>query len=302
MHEVRVTVPEGKGQDIARIALDVGIKQASVYQVYVHGPNRQMEVVSAETSTPRAKQFIDALLSTTWIDLAECSISARELRAILSSDSRSEITYPRVEPAVDVIADLWQLSHPTSSYIGRAVAAAILLAYGMAEDSAISIVVAALFMPFLSQVLAVSFGLWSRDMGLAKKGLVAIVISTVACVAAGALVGLLHGGALLFSGFKGPLLSFAISSVIGIASGLAIADDAGRRYLIGVAAAVQFAIFPVWFGFGLVQGTLDSHVVSERLGAFAINLFTIAGTAALVYALTGMSARDAEQLRKKTEG
>src|SRR3977135_887022 len=133
MHEVRVTVPQGKSQDVARLALDVGIKQASIYRVYVHGPNREMEVVSAETSTPRAKLFIDALLSTSWLNLTECSISARELRAVLSSDPQSEITYPRVEPAVDVLADLWQLSHLTSSYVGRAVAAAILLAYGMAE-------------------------------------------------------------------------------------------------------------------------------------------------------------------------
>jgi len=295
MHEVRVTVPQGKSQDVARLALDTGIKQASIYRVYVHGPNREMEVVSAETSTPRAKLFIDALLSTSWLDLAECSISARELRAVLSSDSQSEITYPRV----DVLADLWQLSHLTSSYVGRAVAAAILLAYGMAEDSAISIVVAALFMPFLSQVLAVSFGLWSRDVGLAKKGLIAIAVSTAACVAAGALVGLLYGGALRFSGFKGPLVSFAISSVIGIVAGLAIADDAGRRYLIGVAAAVQFAVFPVSFGYSLVHGLPDANIVFERLGAFAVNLVTIAGTAILVYAMTGMSASDSEQFRRK---
>jgi len=299
MHEVRVTVPQGKSQDVARLALDAGIKQASIYRVYVHGPNREMEVVSAETSTPRAKLFIDALLSASWLDLAECSISARELRAVLSSDSQSEITYPRVEPAVDVLADLWQLSHLTSSYVGRAVAAAILLAYGMAEDSAISIVVAALFMPFLSQVLAVSFGLWSRDVGLAKKGLIAIAVSTAACVAAGALVGLLYGGALRFSGFKGPLVSFAISSVIGIVAGLAIADDAGRRYLIGVAAAVQFAVFPVSFGYSLVHGLPDANIVFERLGAFAVNLVTIAGTAILVYAMTGMSARHSEQFRGK---
>jgi len=58
-------------------------------------------------------------------------------------------------------------------------------------------------------------------------------------------------------------------------------------YLIGVAAAVEFAVFPVWFGFSLVQGSLDPHIVAERLGAFAVNLVTIAGMAALVYAITG---------------
>ncbi len=136
-------------------------------------------------------------------------------------------------------------------------------------------------------------------MGLANKGLLAISISTVACVAAGALIGLVHPGPLLFSGFKSPLVSFAMSGIIGVASGLAIADDAGRRYLIGVAAAVQFAVFPVWFGFSLVQGFPESHIVAERLGAFAVNFVTIAGTAALTYAATGMSKQIVEQLQKK---
>jgi Domain of unknown function (DUF389) len=300
MHEVRVTVPDGRSKDVARIALEVGIRQASVYRVYVHGPNREMEVVSAETSTPRAKLFIDALLATTWLDTKECSISARELRAILSSDPISETTRPRPEPSVDVLSDLWQLSHLTLSYVGRAVAAAILLAYGMADDSAISVVVAALFMPFLSQILAVSFGLLSRDLGLVKKGLTTIGFSIVACIAAGSLLALLHDGPLLFTGFKGPLVSLAISSVIGVAAGLAIADDAGRRYLIGVAAAVQFAVIPVWFGFSLVHGLPDSHIIMERVGTFFINLFTIAGAAGVVYGLTGMNARNVEQLLKKT--
>src|SRR6185437_13728903 len=39
-----------------------------------------------------------------------------------------------------------------------------------------------------------------------------------------------------------------ISCFIGIAAGLSSADDAGRRYLIRVTAAVQFAVFPAWFG------------------------------------------------------
>jgi hypothetical protein len=36
--------------------------------------------------------------------------------------------------------------------------------------------------------------------------------------------------------------------LVGVAAGLSNADDTGRRYLIGVAAAVQLAIFPVWLG------------------------------------------------------
>ena len=55
------------------------------------------------------------------------------------------------------------MSHVTTSYVGRAAAGGILLATGIIDDNPVAIVVAALFLPFLSQVLAVSFGLWSRD-------------------------------------------------------------------------------------------------------------------------------------------
>src|SRR5205085_2911714 len=104
---------------------------------------------------------------------------------------------------------------------------------GMVENSAIAIVVAALFLPFLSQVLALSFGAYAGDRGLARQGALALVISTAACVASGVLISLLHGGSVQFSDFRAPLASLGISSVIGIAAGLASADDAGRRYLIG---------------------------------------------------------------------
>src|SRR5437868_5438572 len=79
-----------------------------------------------------------------------------------------EITRPMIEPALDVLEDLWQLSHITPSYVARATGAALLLAYGMFQNNAIAIVVAALFLPFLSQVLAVSFGLWAGDRQLAR--------------------------------------------------------------------------------------------------------------------------------------
>jgi hypothetical protein len=72
--------------------------------------------------------------------------------------------------------------------------------------------------------------------------------------------------------------------VIGITAGLSCTDDAGRRYLIGVAGAVQFAVFPVWLGLALVSGLPEKQVVAERLLSFGINLVTLSATAALAYA------------------
>ena len=299
MHEIRVTVRSGQSSLVARAAAAAGIHQVAVYQVFLHGIEENREVVSAESSTPCAKAFVDALLSSDWFDPKDCSITARELRAILNHQPLSELTYPMVEPALDVLQDLWQLSHITPSYIGRACSAALLLAYGMFENSAISIVVAALFLPFSSQVLAVSFGLWAGDRSLAKKGILAIAVSTVVSVLAGATVAIVHGGTLGFTDFKPPLVSFLISCAIGVAAGLASADDAGRRYLIGVAAAVQYAVFPVWFGIALVRGFPSFSSAAERIGTFAINLVTIAATAAAAYAWTGMRRGELRHFRSK---
>jgi uncharacterized membrane protein len=188
------------------------------------------------------------------------------------------------EPFTDVIQDLWQLGHVTASYVARALAGALLLATGIIEDNPVAIVVAALFLPFLAQVLAVSFGMWNRDRRLIVQGLRALLVSTGLAVAAGALVAWIEGGPILFAGFKSPLSSFAISAVIGITAGLSNADDTGRRYLIGVAAAVQLAIFPVWVGAAFVIGMPSHDVLYPRLLSFAINLASIAACAVAAYA------------------
>jgi hypothetical protein len=249
-------------------------------------------------STPTAKSFVDAVMAHERFDPEQWSISSRELRAIVGRASAREITRPMVEPAIDVFEDLWQLSHVTPGYISRAFVAAVLLAYGMVDDNAIAIVVAALFLPFLSVVLAISFGLWSADLGLARQGASAILVSTVCSVAAGALVAALHGPALQFHSFQSPLVGLAISSIVGVAAGLSTADDAGRRYLIGVAAAVQYAVFPVWFGTALVLGFPERSITVQRLLTLVINVVTIAGVGAAAYSMLGMRRSEVHRFVK----
>ncbi len=248
------------------------------------GPNLGQKVVSVETSTPKARLFVEAVLASPVLSAAEYSVTSRELRAIVDRTDLAEVTKPMSEPFPDVIQDLWQLSHVSPSYVGRAAAGGILLATGIIGDSAISIVVAALFLPFLAEVLAVSFGLWSGDRGLIRRGAGALVLSAALAFLGGALVAWCAGGPIRFADFKSPLPSFAISAVIGITAGLSNADDTGRRYLIGVAAAVQLAVFPTWLGAATVIGLPARAILDERLLSFAINLATIAGTAVVAYA------------------
>lgn len=296
MHESKATVPVERSADVARLALDVGIAEATIYEVFVHGPDKQKHVVSVEVSTPHAKAFLDALLDSSLFDPGECTITSRELRAIVSSVPTADLTRPMIEPAADVIQDLWQLSHVTAGYIGRAAGGALLLADGMIRNSPISIVAAALFLPFLSQVLAAGFGGWSGDRDLLKTGVLALLTSSALAVAAGAVVALVSGGPILFNDFRSPLASFAISAVIGIAAGLAIADDAGRRYLIGVAAAVQFGVFPVWFGAAAVIGFPARHIVLQRLLTFCITIVTISGAAVCAYTYLGLRRKELRRL------
>jgi hypothetical protein len=283
MHEIRATLPAEHVDTAARLAHEAGITSVAVSDVYLHGPEEGRKIVSVETSTPRARAFVDALLCSDSLRGVDYSLTSRELRAIVNGDDVLDLTRPLSEPFPDVIQDLWQLSHLTVSYIARAAAGAILLATGILDDNPVAIVVAALFLPFLSEVLAIGFGLWSRDRRLILRGLRAVAVSSALAFAAGLLVAAIQGGPIHFSAFKSPLASFAISAVIGITAGLSNADDTGRRYLIGVAAAVQLAIFPVWLGAATILGWPDG-VVWTRLESFLINLVTISLAAVAAYA------------------
>jgi hypothetical protein len=295
MQEVRVTVPVERSAATARIAIDAGIPDVSVYDIFVHGPEQPKRVVSVECSTPQAKAFIDALLRSPVFDITECSLSSRELRALINKAPLNEITRPMVEPAPDVIEDLWQMSHVTPSYVARAAGGAILLADGVIHNSPFSIVIAALFLPFLSQVLAVGLGAWCGDRGLVRKGAAALLTSTALAYGAGVIVAVLAGGPIAFQDFKSPLASFAISAVIGIAAGLSTVDDTGRRYLIGVAGAVQLAIFPVWLGAAAVLGLPARSIVMSRMASFLVNVVTILGAAVIAYALLGLRKGETRQ-------
>jgi len=284
MHEIRATLLPEHVERATRLAREAGINRVAVSDVYVHGPDARRQVISVETSTPKARVFVQAFLGCADFNRTEYSLTSRELRAIVNGEDLSDLTRPMSEPFPDVIQDLWQLSHLTTSYVARAAAGAILLATGILDNNPVSIVVAALFLPFLAEVLAVSFGLWSRDRRLILHGLRAVAVSTVLAVAAGALVAAIQGGPIHFTAFKSPFASFAVSAVIGITAGLSNADDTGRRYLIGVAAAVQLAIFPVWLGAATVVGLPAEDVLWSRLGSFLINLGTISMAAVAAYA------------------
>ncbi|HEV2763380.1 MAG TPA: hypothetical protein VGV38_10430, partial [Pyrinomonadaceae bacterium] len=86
------------------------------------------------------------------------------------------------------------------------------------------------------------------------------------------------------------LVGVLISVGVGIAAGLATADDVGRREMIGLAATAQIAILPVWFGIVAVFGVpaLGGTPPPQRALSFAVNVSIIVVCALVTYALLGM--------------
>jgi hypothetical protein len=187
----------------------------------------------------------------------------------------------------------------TPSFVARSVAAAGLLGYGMLRADPVSIVVAALF-PFMPQVLGLAFGAWAADWKLAVQAGAALLVSMVMSVLAGITLGAVLRGPMQFDGFKSPALSATMSLVIGAAAGCSIADDAGRRYLIGVAAAAQSGVFAVWIGLATVLGFPHWGTTVARLLTLPLNICAIGVAACMSYALIGLrrgSARTAARRR-----
>ena len=65
------------------------------------------------------------------------------------------------------------------------------------------------------------------------------------------------------------------------------ADDTGRRYLIGVAAAAQSGVFAVWIGFALVLGFPDRKTTVAHLFTLPLNC-AIGVAACASHALMGL--------------
>ena len=67
MRLVKVTAPNNTGADIAKIAFSVGIKEVSIQKAEAHNSSGEIEskdAIDVQTSTPKAKRFIDSLLQS----------------------------------------------------------------------------------------------------------------------------------------------------------------------------------------------------------------------------------------------
>jgi hypothetical protein len=291
MRLVRISAPRGKGSDVAQIAFETGINQAAITQAESRdskGDVKPKEMVDIETSTPTASVFLEKLLASDFYNAKDYTINVRQPRAIISKQSVRELTVPFVEPATDILEDLWQFNHITSSFLVRNFIAACFVAYGMIQQNTLLIIAGLLFLPLLPILLSVSFGAWTRQWKLVGQAALAFLVTIVLLFIGGALIASVSSPPLRYNEFNSLPVGFLISLAVGIGAGFATADDIGRRELLGLAATAQIVLIPVWFGISFVFGfsmTQNGSQIYERALAFAINASTIIAVALVTYIL-----------------
>jgi hypothetical protein len=289
MRAVKVRITEEHVAAVLDLAFEHDIRGATVNRVEYNSPGQPAEknvIVDIETSTPKAKRFIDALLESDFFDIRRSSMSTRQPRAVVSSESYDELTQPLVEPATDICQELWQFSHVTVGFVGRILIGGGLLAYGIINQQLLLMIAGMLFIPLLPVLLAIGFGSWTRQWALVRLALAAIAIALILLGAAGIAVAAVSQGPVRYDDFNSLTVSLVISLAVGIAAALANLDDAGRREMIGLAATAQIAVIPVWLGVSTVLGfpaAATQHDIWERVLVLFLNIIIVTGTSLITY-------------------
>lgn len=305
MRLIKVNTPRGKGADVAQIAFAAGIENVAVHQIesfHSDGRVETKDAVDIETSTPKAKHFVDALLATDFYNQEDFSINTRQPRSIISSTNMRELTKPLVEPSIDILEELWQFSHITFGFVGRIFIAACLLAYGLIQQQTLLIIAGLLFLPLLPILMAFGFSAWTKKWKLTAQSFSAFLTAVVLLILGGVLIASISSPPLKYNEFNSLAVSFLISLAVGAAAGLASIDDVGRRELIGLAATAQTAIIPVWFGICLIFGfpkTTGESEMTTRLITFFVNILTIVIASLAVFVLTRVANRWLGRVKEK---
>ncbi len=304
MRLVSVKGPEGIGADVAKLAFAVGVDRVTRRRLTVqHSDNREtvQDAIDVDTSTPKAKAFIESVTHAAFFDPKKFSIVVRQPRSVVGGAELSALTKPLAEPEIDLFEELWQFSHVTFGFVGRILIGGILLAYGIVEFKILFLIAGLLFIPLLPLMLAMGFGVWTRQFRLAVQGLFALVVALGLLAAGGVIVALLTHPPMQYTESNSIAAGFLISLAVGVAAALATVDDVGRREMIGLAASSQVAIIPVWFGVCLVFGfpAVEKLPAGKRGISLVLNIVAIALASLVTYAAMRMKGSSLAALTRR---
>jgi hypothetical protein len=306
MRQITITAPQGSASQIAQVAFAVGISELSVSErrlLNASGLETIKELIEMDVGTPLAKAFMDEFTKAPFFDVEKFSIAVRQPRALISREKLSALTRPLVEPSVDLFEELWQFSQVTFGFVGRILIGALLLAYGLVEYKLLFMIAGLLFIPLLPLMLSIGFGVWTRQWRLAVQGLYSLIVAIGLLIVGGLFIALLTTQPIKYSEFSSLPTGFLFSFAVGIAAGLATADDVGRREMIGLAATAQIAIIPAWVGLGLVLGfpATDPTPLPHLSLALLLNVVAIVIASLGTYAAIGVKGTSLNCFNLKPE-
>jgi hypothetical protein len=281
MKEIRIRVPRSHTAQVLRMARELGLHEPCVYEAHLPESQVDVDVLSAEVSTPDAKRLVDRLLDSKVLESPHATLTTRELRSIVGQEPVRELTAPLVRPMSDVLFELWQHSHVTAGFLGRLFVGAVLVGVGMCANNLLLLAAGLLFVPLMHIVLAIAFSLDRRNGKLLWQALKALTCAMLVLASGGAVVALTVGEPMPFVSVGGPWVSAALALAIGVAAALAASDDAGRRELIGLATASQLALVPVWTGSELAR--VHFSELGARAATFVVALLTLVASSALTF-------------------
>ena len=303
MRQVTVTTPEGKGDEVAQIAFQVGISDvaiSSARQLKANQSQTNTDKVEVETATHLAKAFVERVTTAPFFSGDHYSVTVRQPRSIISNQDVKTLTRPLVEPTSDLFQELWQFCQVTFGFVGRIYIGAVLLAFGLVDYRLLFMIAGLLFIPLLPVMLAIGFSLWTKQWRLLFQALMALLIAVILLAAGGVTVALCSSPPLRFIESNSLLTGFMISLAVGVAAGLATSDDVGRREMIGLAATAQVAIVPVWFGISAVFGipAADPTPPKQRAIGWLLNVTGIILASLATYAVLRMKSASLRVFQK----
>jgi hypothetical protein len=294
MRSVQVKAPPEHKDEIAGLAFESGIESMTIMDVVAvsrSGGRAAKIAITFETSTPKAKSFVEKLLLAGYFDRKKIAFDVRERRSIINTEPLHDITYPWAIPGTDVLQDLYQFSHVTLDLVGRVFLAGCLLAYGLLNQNLLLMIAGMMFIPLLPVLSAIGFGSWLSHWRLAARAVIVLVLTCGLLFGGGVLIGVIGSPPVLYTDFPAILTGVLISSAVGVASALANTDDVGRRELIGLAATSQIAIVPAWLGLCVALGlpaTAVSGTVEKRLLSLLLNVICVIAASLITYIASGV--------------
>ena len=304
MRLVTVRCPKGKGSQVAEIAMSADITEVAVLEgrlLRKSGGETLVDEVKIETSTPKAKEFVESLMDSSLYDPNTFSFSIRHPESLFASEPPEEETVPISRPTADVYEELWQFCKVTRSLILRVFLSAFLVAYGIREGFMPLIIAGLLFLPYHHHMLGLGFSAGIKEWRLFKQALSGFLVTTVLIFLGGIAMALLSHSGIKWSAFTETtfLFSFLISMAIGIAAGLGSTDDAGRKELIGLAATAHISVYPIWFGLKVIYGFDHADKPLHILWIYLLDVATLILFAGLTFKLMKMKGQGIRNFLKE---